>query len=201
MEGITVSATMYSIASLSIAIALLFISRPPGPPITSPVTIEGAKSAITGLAAFFGIAVPYMLILVSPMLDMYNQKFKYSMVSIVGILSMGLGFLIQRAIHGNIGSLATMTIATSAMVGFLTQDAIAQPISIQTRTLSIVAMVLALGLQVLNSAKGSIYASTIMNDLAAVALGSGLGVISWIIVWSTDKSYLPYFVLTESSKK
>jgi hypothetical protein len=62
-------------------------------------------------------------------------------------------------------------------------------------------MVLVLGLQVLNSAKGTVYSSTLMNDLAAVALGSGLGVLSWIIVWQTDKTYLPYYVLSEPTKK
>jgi hypothetical protein len=194
MEGITLSATMYGVISLSIAVGLLFMSRPPGPSLLPTLSGEQAASSITGAAAFFGIAVPYLLILVSPLIDMYNQKFKYSLVS------MGLGYLIQRAVHGSVGSLTIMTIATSAMVGFLTQDVIAEPVSTQTRALSIIAMVLTLGLQVLNSAKGTVYSSTILNDLGAVALGSGLGVISWIIVWSTDKTYLPYYVLTEKAK-
>jgi hypothetical protein len=197
MEGITVSATLYSVISLSIAVGLLFMSRPPGPSLLPTVSGEQASSSITGAAAFFGIAVPYILILVSPLIDMSKQKFKYSLVSIIGIASMGLGYLIQRAIHGNMGSLAMMTVATSAMVGFLTQDVIAEPVSPETRGLSIVFMVLSLGLQVLNSAKGNLYSSTLTNDLAAVALGSGLGVIFWLMVWSADKTYLPYYVLTE----
>jgi hypothetical protein len=200
MEGITLSATMYGVISLSIAVGLLFMSRPPGPSLLPTVSGADAANSITGAAAFFGIAVPYILILVSPLIDMYNQKFKYSLVSIVGVVSMGLGYLVQRAVHGSVGSLTIMTIATSAMVGFLTQDVIAEPVSTQTRALSIIAMILTLGLQVLNSAKGTVYSSTILNDLGAVALGSGLGVISWIIVWSTDKTYLPYYVLTEKAK-
>jgi hypothetical protein len=92
-----------------------------------------------------------------------------------------------------------LTIATSSMVGFLIQDLIVEPISINIKWISSLFMILALGLQVLNSAKGNLYSSTLTNDLAAVALGSGLGVIFWLIVWNIDKTSLPYYVLTEKT--
>jgi len=201
MEGITISATMYSIISISIALALLFMSRPAGPALTSPISAEDATNKLSGAVKFFGVVVPYLLLVVGPLIDLYNQKLKYSVVSIVGVLAMGLGFGIQRAIHGSSGQLTTLTVATSAMAGFLIQDLVAQPANLNFKWLSGIAMVLVLGLQVLNSAKGTVYSSTLMNDLAAVALGSGLGVLSWIIVWQTDKTYLPYYVLSEPTKK
>jgi hypothetical protein len=197
MDTNTITGTIYSVVSISIAIGLLFMSRPAGPPITSPISSEDAMSGLGSAAKFFGVVVPYLLIIVGPLIDLYNQKLKYSLVSIVGILSMGLGFVIQRAVHGSVGQLTMLTVATSAMVGFLVQDLIIEPIDINTKWLSSVFMILALGLQVLNSARGSLYSSALMNDLAAVSLGSGLGVIGWLIVWSIDKTYLPYYVLTE----
>jgi hypothetical protein len=157
-------------------------------------------SGLGSAAKFFGVVVPYLLIIVGPLIDLYNQKLKYSLVSIVGLLSMGLGFVIPRAVHGSVGQLTMLTVATSAMVGFLVQDLIIEPIDINTTWLSSLFMILALGLQVLNSARGTVYSSALMNDLAAVSLGTGLGVIGWIIVWSIDKTYLPYYVLTEKKK-
>ena len=197
MDTTTITGTIYSVVSISIALALLFMSRPAGPPITSPISSEDAMSGLGSATKFFGVVIPYLLIIVGPLIDLYNQKLKYSLVSIVGVLSMGLGFLIQRAVHGSMGQLTMLTIATSAMVGFLVQDLIIEPININTKWVSSLFMILALGLQVLNSAKGSVYSSALMNDLAAVSLGSGLGVIAWLIVWSVDKTYLPYYVLTE----
>ena len=201
MDGLTISATIYTVISISIALGLLFMSRPAGPSVMPSISAADATSKLSGAVMFFGVLVPYILLAVGPLVDMSKQKFKYSLVSIVGLLSMGLGFVIRRAVHGSVGQLTTLTIATSAMVGFLIQDLIAQPMNMNFKGLSGFAMVLALGLQVLNSAKGSIYSSTLMNDLAAVALGTGLGVLSWIIVWQADKTYLPYYVLTESTKK
>jgi len=66
--------------------------------------------------------------------------------------------------------------------------------------MSTIVSVLLLILQVLNSATGNVLSSTFMNDLAAVGLGTGLGMIGWMLVWNYQKPLLPFFVASEPKK-
>ena len=200
MEETTIPGTLYSILSISTALVLMFMSRPAGSSTMPTISGETAKSGLSKISQFFGVFVPYILMVVPVLVDMGAKKFKYSIVTIVGLLSMAFGFGIQRAISGGVGQLTMLTIATSAMVGFLFQDIIVQPVNGTTRGFSCFFMIVALILQVLNSAYGTLFSTPLMNDLAAVSLGTGLGVTGWLIVWSSSKTHLPYFVETQPTK-
>ena len=198
MDETSIPGTLYSVVSILAAVGILFMnspSRPAGPGMTSMLNAAPGMGSITQT---IGIAVPYVLMILPVLVDMGFRKFKYTVVTIIGILAMGIGIALQRVIVGSIGQLTMLTIATSAMIGFLFQDALVQPMGMAVRVTYCLFMLGALILQVLNSAIGGF--SPLISDLSAVALGTGLGVSSWLIVWSTARDKLPYFVATTPSK-
>jgi len=199
MDIETLYVTTISMLILAGVGALLFMAR------TSPAMVSAMSSAeMMGSAGRYGkmlgVAIPYVLFAVGPLIDLYNRKLHYSVVSMIGAAAIGAGIGFQKGIYGGSGSLSAMTVATAAMLAYLTQDIWAEPNQLNYQVMSTIVSVLLLILQVLNSATGNVLSSTFMNDLAAVGLGTGLGMIGWMLVWNYQKPLLPFFVASEPKK-
>lgn len=198
MDDTTLPGIMYSAGSILAAVGVLFMNAPPRP--AGPGMMSFVKSApgLGYMTQMIGVSIPFILMGLPVLVDMGFRKFKYSIVTLIGVIAMGVGIAVQRAIVGNIGQLTMLTVGTSAMIGYLFQDAIVEPMDMGVRVTYCLFMLAALILQVLNSAIGGF--SPLISDLSAVALGTGLGVTSWLIVWTYAKDKLPYFVATTPSK-
>jgi len=200
MDLETTYAVSYSMLILAIVGALLFSARPAGPP-SAPLTDSLPNSdTVKKYGRFIGMGIPFVLLVGGPLIDIYNHEFKYSSVSVVGAIAMGLGFLFQRVIRGPDAFLSSTTVATAAMITFLLHDIWIQSSAYNFQLISTLLGVLVMILQLVHSSSGPVFSSSLLNDLSGAGLGVGLGALGWAFFWTFYRERLPNTVLSNKSK-
>jgi hypothetical protein len=187
MDASTIFALVYSLIILVVVGVLLFLSKPPSaaPPSAS---FDGRK-----YAAIVGQAAPYTLLGAGPIVDIYYRKFKYSIITVIGVGSMLLAYAFQTLVRGGNQFLPSTTVGFAAAATYLlydiwmNDDGTQYPLS---------ATLLAAVLSVLHvlylSPGGYVFANPLINGVLALVMGIGFGVLGWTIVYNTDASRLPH---------
>lgn len=190
MDSASVYALVYSLVMIAVVGVMLFMTRPPSVATATPSMSGMPAVDVRKYGGVLGTFVPYILLGVGPLVDLYNREFKYSILTVIGSASVLVGYVYQYMLRGSSAFLPALTIATSAVVSYLMYDVWVQGTG---RTYTILATILGfavIGAQAMTNQSTTIFASKTTNDLATVGLGLALGALSWIIVWNTDKSYL-----------
>lgn len=199
MDLIASSGLIYGIIAVIVAGGLLFMTRKAAPasaPASAPSS-SGVGSYIPTLSTFqrwgriAGILIPFILIAIGPLADMYYNAFRYTTISLVGISAMALGFLYQAIAHGTSAYLSSMTIGTSAILTYVLFDVWAQGDGFNFKVLTTTLGAVLMFLQLLHTASGPVFSSAILNDGVGTLLGSGFGAIAWAIVYNLHREYLP----------
>ncbi len=187
-------ALTYSVVIILAIGIMLFMTRPPAPPTStgfaSPVSFGAVTQGAQKYGGMLGMIVPYALMGISPMIDLYYREFKYSILTVIGAASVLIGYVYQYALRGSSAFLPALTIATSAIVSFLVYDVWVQGTGKMYTLFATVLGVVVIGGQVASNPSTTIFASKTANDMASVGLGLALGALSWMIVWNSDKKYL-----------
>jgi hypothetical protein len=197
------SGLVYGIIAVVVAGGLLFMTRK-----TSLVTpLVGIRGYVPNLSTFqrwgriAGILIPFVIIAVGPLMDLYYNGFHYTTISLVGISAMVLGFLYQSLIQKTSAYLSTLTIGTAATLTYILFDLWSQAEGYNFKVISTVVGVVLMFLQLLHTVSGPVFSSSALNDGVGMLLGSGLGAIAWTIVYNTYREYLPFAYVAKPAKK
>lgn len=188
---------IYGIIALIVAGGLLFMSRPKTPSVPTVTPPVDSKSYSTILSSFqrwgriAGIVIPFVIIGIGPLMDLYYNSFHYTTISIVGIASMLVGFLYQAIVRGTTAYLSTLTVGTSATITYVLIDILVQGEGYNFKVLSAIVSAVLLFLQLVHTSSGPVFSSSLLNDGVGLLLGSGLGAIAWTVVYNTYRDYLP----------
>lgn len=196
MDVATSHALTYSIVILVVVASLLYSTRPTeGPEASSINPEEIGMSALNALKSYgfrIGLIAPYGLILIPPLIDLYDREFKYSLVSVIGVASAIIGYAFQYAIKGGGSFLPALTVGTTAMISFILNDAWMQKGYTRYTIFATLIGGLLIFFQALNNPPSHVFESPLMNDGVAVLLGAGLGLLGWMISWNTYREFLPH---------
>ena len=194
MDSASWYALSYSIFVILAVGVMLFMTRPPassmGTGLTSPISFADATQGVQRYGGILGMIVPYALMGISPMIDLYYREFKYSILTVIGAASVLIGYVYQYVLRGSSAFLPALTVATSAIVSFLVYDVWVQGTGKIYTFFATILGLLVIGGQVATNPSTTIFASKTTNDIASVGLGLALGALSWMIVWNSDKKYL-----------
>lgn len=191
MDVATSHALTYSIFMLVIVATLLYSTRLHGFEFGEGFDMS-ALGAFKKYGLRLGLIVPYCLIIIPPLIDLYEREFKYSLVSVIGVGSALLGYGFQYAIKGGGSFLPALTVGTTAMITFILNDAWMQKRHAHFTLILTLACALIVFFQAINNPPEGVFSTPLLNDGVAVLLGAGLGLIGWSISWNTYRSYLPH---------
>jgi len=195
---------IYGIVSLVVAGGFLYMTRRTGvfAGIGSTTYSIGSRlpnlSTLQRVGRVVGILIPFALIAVGPLLDLYYNNFRYTTVSLVGLTSIVIGFIIQTIVRGTTAYLSSFTIGTSAILTYFVFDVWNQSDTYNYKVLSTVLGVLLMFLQLVHTTSAPVFATSLMNDLVGTLMGSGLGIIAWVILWNHQRNCLPNSVAVKS---
>jgi hypothetical protein len=203
MDPVILGGVVYGVIAIVIAGGLLFMSRPKSPvaPGTGAWSVTGYVPTISSFQRWgriAGIVIPFAVLAVGPLMDVYYNKFQYTTISLVGIFAMVFGFLYQAIIHGTSAYLSTLTIGTAATLTYVLLDLWVQADGYSFKVISTVLGALLMFLQLIHTVSGPVFSSSLLNDGIGLLLGSGLGALSFAIVYNTKRDYLPF---TNSAKQ
>lgn len=208
MDSDTTFSLVYGIVTLIVAGVFLYMTRttsifaPLGSLASTGVSTLGR--VIPDLTTFqrwgriAGILIPFLLMAIGPLMDLYYNNFRYTTITLVGISSMILGFGYQTIIRGTTAYLSSLTIATSAIISYVVYDIWIQGNTYNYKALSTLLGVILMFLQLLHSVSGPVFASSLLNDLVGTMLGSGLGLLAWTVVWNHYRNCLPNSVAVKT---
>lgn len=201
MDAETIYALSYSFLIIAVVGGLLFAVRPPAPPAEpSPSYIPDVKT-ISMYGRMIGIGIPYVLLAIGPLVDIYNHEFKYSNLTLTGVAAMGIGYALQRAVHGQNAYLSSLTVATAAILTFWVHDVWINTSAYNYQLLTTILGALILGLQAIHSSSGPVFATALLNAGVAAALGVGVGAFGWAVVWNLYRNRLPNYAIAIDPKK
>jgi hypothetical protein len=192
---------VYGIIAVTVAGGLLFMTRPP---IQTSWNVRGyipTLSSFQRWGRIAGILIPFVLIAVGALMDLYYNRFHYTTISLVGICAMILGFAYQAIIHGTSAYLSSLTIGTAAGLAYILFDLWAQTEGYTFKVLSTLLGLVIMFLQLLHTVSGPVFSSSLLNDGVGVLLGSGLGTIAWVIVNNMYREYLPFAYVAKPATK
>ena len=194
MDPIVSPGLIYGILAIVITGGLLFMTRPAS--LTSPTSLSYG-TYIPNLSTFqrwgriAGILIPFALIAIGPLVDLYKNSFHYTSISLIGIVGMILGYGYQTIVRGSTAYLSSLTIGTSAVLTYLLYDVWVNSDGYTFKVLSTVLGAILMFLQLLHTVSGPVFSTSLLNDGVGVLLGSGIGAISWVIVYNFYREYLP----------
>lgn len=203
MDPVASTGLVYGIIAVVVAGGLLFMTRKTS---VAPSSMS-VGSYIPNLSTFqrwgriAGILIPFVIIAIGPLMDLYYNSFHYTTISLVGISAMLLGYLYQAIAHGTSAYLSSLTIGTSAALTYLLFDIWVQSDGYNFKVLSTVVGAVVMFLQLLHTVSGPVFSSSLMNDGVGLLLGSGLGAISWVVVYNFYREYLPLSQASKDTKK
>ena len=134
--------------------------------------------------------IPYALFALGPLADIYYATFRYTIVTIVSFIAMSVGLLFQLILHGGGGIVPALTVGTTAGVVYVIQDAWVQQIGSNKAIIITVAGVVSVILTALVSTAGMLK-SPMLDALAAIILGAGIGELSWVMTYNSAPGLLP----------
>ena len=134
--------------------------------------------------------IPYVLFALGPLVDIYDATFRYTIVTIVSFIAMSVGLLFQLILHGGGGIVPALTVGTTAGVVYVIQDAWVQQIGSNKAIIITVAGVVSVILTALVSTAGMLK-SPMLDALAAIILGAGIGELSWVMTYNSAPGLLP----------
>ena len=187
MDASTIFALIYSLVILVVVGVLLFLSKPPSaaPPTAS---FDARK-----YATIVGQAAPYTLLGVGPIVDIYYRRFKYSIITVIGVGSMLLAFGFQTLVRGGHQFLPSTTVGFAAAASYLLYDIWMNDDTIQYPLSATLLTVVLAALHVFYlSPGGYMFANPLINGVVALVLGVGFGVLGWTVVYNADASRLPH---------
>jgi len=202
MDTETIYALSYSLLIIAVVGGLLFSVRPPGPPtVPSPSSLPTMET-VSRYGRMIGIGIPYVLIALGPLIDIYNREFRYSNLTLTGVAAMGIGYVMQRAVHGPSAYLSSLTVATAAILTFWVHDVWVNTSAYNYQLLTTLLGAMILALQAIHSTSGPVFATNLLNAGVASALGVGIGAMGWAVVWNLYRNRLPnYSIAIEPKKK
>ena len=204
MDPLVSPGLIHGILALIIAGGLLFMSRPSTPKLPSATSYGSYVPNLTTLQRWgriAGILIPFALIAIGPLMDLAKNSFHYTTISLIGIISMILGFGYQAVIHGTSAYLSSLTIGTSAVITYVLYDVWFNSEGFNFKVLSTLLGLIMIFLQLLHTVSGPVFSSSLLNDGVGLLLGSGLGAISWIVVYNFYREYLPLEAPATKTKK
>ena len=134
--------------------------------------------------------IPYVLFALGPLVDIYDATFRYTIVTIVSFIAMSVGLLFQLILHGGGGIVPALTVGTTAGAVYVIQDAWVQQIGSNKAIIITVAGVVSVILTALVSTAGMLK-SPMLDALAAIILGAGIGELSWVMTYNSAPGLLP----------
>lgn len=138
-----------------------------------------------------GILIPFVLMAIGPVLDLFYNNFRYTTITLVGLSSMILGFGYQTIIRGTTAYLSSLTIGTASIISYTLYDIWVQGGSYSYKALSTTLGTVLMFLQLLHTVSAPVFSSSLLNDLIGTMLGSGFGILAWSVVWNNSRSCLP----------
>lgn len=133
---------------------------------------------------------PYLLWAAAPLADIYYSTFRYTIITIISVIAMTVGLLFQLILHGGGGIVPALTVGTTAGVVYVIQDAWTQPIGPTQPIIITILGVIAVILTALVSTAGMLK-SPMLDALAAMILGAGIGELSWVMMYNSMPGLLP----------
>jgi hypothetical protein len=210
MDSDTSFALGYSMIALLVAGGFLYMTRktsifaPLGTLAYTGVSTVGSLAPnITTLQRWgriVGVLIPFALMAIGPVLDLLNNNFRYTTITLVGLSSMILGFAYQTIIRGTSAYLSSLTIGTASVISYTLYDIWIQGAGYNYKALSTALGVVLMFLQLLHTVSAPVFSSSLLNDLIGTMLGSGLGLLAWGVVWNHYRSCLPNSVPVKTDK-
>ena len=210
MDPVASNALIYGMVILVVAGGFLYMTRKTSPFAGVGSTVSMSAYAVGSrlpnlntlqrLGRVVGILIPFALIAVGPLLDLYYNNFRYTTISLVGLSSIVLGFILQTIVRGTTAYLSSLSIGTSAIITYFLFDVWNQGETYNYKVLSTVLGVLLMLLQLVHTTASPVFATSLMNDLVGTLLGAGLGIISWVILWNNHRNCLPNSVAVKVKK-
>jgi hypothetical protein len=201
MDTETIYALSYSFLIIAVVGGLLFSVRPPGPPsVPGPSPIPTLET-VSKYGRIIGIGIPYVLFAIGPLIDIYNREFRYSNLTLTGVAAMGIGYALQRAVHGPNAYLSSLTVATAAILTFWVHDVWINTSAYNYQLLTTVLGALILALQAIHGSSGPVFATALLNAGVAAAMGVGIGAFGWEVVWNLYRNRLPNYAIAIEAKK
>lgn len=201
MDIETTYAVSYSLIIIAVVGTLLFAVRPPGPPTEPGTSYVPSIESVSKYGRMIGIGLPYILLGIGPLVDLYQREFRYSNITVVGAAAMGIGFVFQKSVHGPSAYLSSLTVATAAILTFWLHDVWVNTSAYNYQLLSTLLGAMLLALQAVHSPSGPVFATALMNAVVASALGVGIGALSWAFMWNYFRTRLPNYAIKADPKK
>jgi len=189
MDKNSVIALLSGLIMLIVAGAVFVVSGsrfanfiPTNPNITAVSTIQK-----------IGGMTPYLIFLAGPLADIYYKELRYSILSFVSFSAMLVGIVYQGILHGSGGVVPSLIVGTSAGITYLLQDVWVQPLSTDYKSfITIIGLGMITLTILVSSPPRTMFSNPLMDGIAALLLGAGIGEFAWVVTYNVARDRLPF---------